>query len=480
MTDAELFNLLEHIQTVRAESSTLEVKAARRGDPQKLYDTISAFANQDDGGVIVFGVDEREGFAECGVFDAHALQKKIVEQCDEMEPPIRPVITVASKDGRTFVSAEIAGIDASERPCFRVSRGRLRGSYIRVGDADEPMTEMEIYDFDVMRSRRSDESRTVDDIGANAINDAALADYLARLKNDRPNLARLNDAQILELMRMTRGGIPTLASLMLFGHFPQVSLPQHCVTAVVVPGSEIGDIGQSGERFVDNRRIEGTLPQMAAETVAFVRRNSRIGTVIDSERGQRTDRFDFPPAAVREAVVNALIHRDYSIHTERMPVRVAIFDDRLEISSPGGLFGHTRAETLGIDQPDTRNPIIAAAMELLGETENRYSGIPTMRRELAGAGMPPPEFVNRRGSFTVIFRKAKTSSAANITDDSVARLVDFCRTPRSRQEIAAFLGISSVAYAMRTHVAPLLETGVIELTIPSSPRSRAQRFVAKR
>lgn len=479
MTDTELLNLLEHIQRVRSESTTLEIKAARQGALDKIYDTISAFANQDDGGVIVFGVDESEGFTECGVFDAQSLQKRIVEQCSEMEPPLRPVITVASKDGRAFVAAEIAGLEMYERPCFRASKGRLRGSYIRVGDADEPMTEMEIYNFDVMRTRRSDETREIDDISENAISESALADYLARLKSDRPNLARLDDAQILELMRMTRGGHPTLASLMLFGHFPQVTLPQLCVTAVVVPGSEIGAVGTSGERFVDNKRIEGTLPQMAAEAVAFVRRNNRTSTIIDKESGQRADRYDFPLTALREAVLNALIHRDYSIHTERMPVRVAIFDDRLEVSSPGGLFGHTRAETLGVEQPDTRNPIIAAAMELLGETENRYSGIPTMRRELAEADMPPPEFVNRRGTFTVIFRKTKTLSETNIPNEREAKLLDFCRTPRSRQEIAAFLGISSIAYAIRSHVVPLIERGLIEMTIPETPRSREQRFRAR-
>lgn len=336
------------------------------------------------------------------------------------------------------------------------------------------MTEMEIYNYEVMRTRRSDETREVSDAPDGAVDSVSVSDYLERLKNDRPNLARMDDADICELVRMTRGGQPTLAAVMMFGRYPQVCFPQLCVTAVVVPGTELGGIGANGERFVDNKRIEGTLAQMAADAVAFVRRNTRVSTVVDAETGARADRYDYPPAAIREAVVNALIHRDYSIHTERMPVQLIIYADRLEVVSPGGLFGRTRAELLGVEQPDTRNPIIAVAMELMGETENRYSGIPTMRRELADAGMVPPEFVNRRGEFRVIFRKADATSTSTTASD--ASLLEFCATPRSRQEIASFLGISSVSYAIRVHIMPLVERGLIEMTLPKTPRSRQQRY----
>ena len=76
----------------------MEVKAAKTGCPERLYDTLSAFSNQDDGGILLFGVDERSGFAPCGVYDAADLQHRVTEQCKEMEPPVRALFTVAEKD----------------------------------------------------------------------------------------------------------------------------------------------------------------------------------------------------------------------------------------------------------------------------------------------------------------------------------------------------------------------------------------------
>ena len=81
MTELDLLQLLEKIQVQRSESSTLEIKSAQGGTPEKLYDTLSSFSNQDDGGIFLFGVDEKNGFTEVGVYDAQDLQKHVAEQC---------------------------------------------------------------------------------------------------------------------------------------------------------------------------------------------------------------------------------------------------------------------------------------------------------------------------------------------------------------------------------------------------------------
>ena len=94
--------------------------------------------------------------------------------------------------------------------------------------------------------------------------------------------------------------------------------------------------------------------------------------------------------AGQHSALNALIHRDYSIHTEGMPIQLLLFEDRFEVRSPGGLYGRLRIDQLGKVQPDTRNPVLAVAMETLGETENRYSGIPTMRAGIGAGRMPEP------------------------------------------------------------------------------------------
>ena len=141
----ELVELVKTVCEQRAETQTLECKAAHTDCPKRLYDTLSSFSNQDSGGVLLFGIDEKAGFQVVGVYDLQDLQKKVTEQCTQMEPPVRAVFTVAEVDGRWICAAEIPAIDLSERPCYYRGAGRSKGSYIRVGDADLPMTDYELY-----------------------------------------------------------------------------------------------------------------------------------------------------------------------------------------------------------------------------------------------------------------------------------------------------------------------------------------------
>ena len=396
MTLLELENLIDHVQALKAETQTLEVKAAALGCPTRLYDTLSSFSNQDEGGTILFGVDEQQGFLPVGVYDAQDLMKRVTEQCGQMAPVTRPVFTTLLKDGKAFVSAEIPGIAVSDRPCFYAGKGRLKGSYVRVGDADQSMTEYEVYSYEAFRRKYQDDIRPIEQSGWNILDKDSLERYLGKLKTGRPNLSQLKSEDICELVGLTRGGVPTLAAVLLFSLFPQGYFPQLCVTAVSVPGRSVGQLGPEGERFLDNRRIEGTLTQMLEEALGFVRKNIRIKTIIDPETGKRADREDYPLTAVREAILNALIHRDYSHHTEGMPIQLLLFEDRFEVRSPGGLYGRLRIDQLGKVQPDTRNPVLAVAMEVLGETENRYSGIPTMRRKFRKRHLTQPIAAKRQ------------------------------------------------------------------------------------
>ncbi len=486
MMPIELEDLLEQVQVLRAETQTLELKAAAQGCPTRLYDTLSSFSNQDEGGTILFGVDEQQGFALVGVYDAQDLMKHVAEQCGQMTPVVRPVFTTLLKGGKTFVSAEIPGIDVADRPCFYAGKGRLKGSCIRVGDADQPMTEYEIYSYEAFRRKYQDDIRPVEQASLRTLDTDALEQYLFKMKAGRPNLSQMKADEVRDLMGITRDGIPTMAAVLLFGLFPQAYFPRMCVTAVSVPGMEVGQLGPEGERFLDNQRIEGTLVQMLEGSLAFVGKNIRIKTIIDPKTGKRADREEYPLIAVREAILNALVHRDYSIHTEGMPIQILLFEDRIEIRSPGGLYGRLRIDQLGKVQPDTRNPVLASAMEVLGVTENRYSGIPTMRRELERAGMQPPEFRQEHGTFVVCFRKARVSpepqaaepDAKYDCDSTAENLLQFCSVPRSRKEIAEFLGIKSVPYAIKAHVMPLVEQGSLTLSLPDKPKSPKQRYTA--
>ena len=147
MIETDLAELIEKVRTMKAESQTLELKAARQGCPKKLYDTLSAFSNQDMGGILLFGIDEESGFEVVGVYDVQDLQKKVNEQCKQMVPVVRPVFTAVHLSEGSVLAAEIPGIDITERPCYYGGVGRMKGSYVRAGDSDEPMSDYEIYSF---------------------------------------------------------------------------------------------------------------------------------------------------------------------------------------------------------------------------------------------------------------------------------------------------------------------------------------------
>lgn len=185
------------------------------------------------------------------------------------------------------------------------------------------------------------------------------------------------------------------------GLYPQAYFPQLSIIASRVPGREMGVVDEAGQQFSDSRRIEGSLLEMLEGAVEFLRSNMRMGVRIDSATRKRQDIPEYPMDAFREAVLNVIVHRDYSIHTENMPIQLTVFYDRVEIRSPGGLYGRLTVYQLGKAQPDTRNPALITALEALGQTGNRYSGIPRIRHATAEAGLPEPIFQDDRREFSV-------------------------------------------------------------------------------
>lgn len=473
MQQDELRELVYKIMSEKREDRNTELKTAEFGCPKRLYDTLSSFSNQDDGGRIVFGIDESKDYQLVGVYNAQDLQKQINNQCKEMEPIVRALITIAEVDGMDVVCAEIPGIEITQRPCYYKGKGRMAGSYVRVGESDEQMTDYEIYSYEAYRKKYQDDIRIVENASFNTLNISLFEEYKIKCKKDKPNISKISDNQFNELLSITRGGKLTLSSVLLFGIYPQAYFPQLSIIATKLFGDKIGENGENGERFIDNKRIEGSIPEMLEGALNFVGNNMKISTVIDPRTGKRKDKAEYPLIAVREVILNALVHRDYSIHTEGMPIQIIMYSDRMEIKNPGGLYGRLRIDQLGKTQPDTRNPVLAVAMETMQLTENRYSGIPTIRSEMKKAGLSEPKFEDMRGNFVVTLY----NSPVELNEKDVEKsILDFCLTPRSRIEIADFMGISTPSYAMNKYIKPLIASGKIDIENKKRPNSPKQRY----
>ncbi|WP_289961359.1 ATP-binding protein [Faecalibaculum rodentium] len=325
------------------------------------------------------------------------------------------------------------------------------------------MTAYEIYKYQAYRKGLKEDQRPVKD-GWVLRNGELMNKYLRTVKASRINtFEHLSDSEILQLQKVEKDGCPTLAGLLVFSKYPQSAFPGLGITAVAVPGTVYGVTEADGTRFTDNVRIEGSLQEMLVSAMDFVRKNIRHRTVID-EMGQRADRWEYPLRAVREALLNALIHRDYSRHTDGTPIQLIIYEDRMEIINSGGVYGGFPVARLGKESPESRNSTLIRILEFLQISENRYSGIPTMKREMEKAGLPQPEFLDDGKQFKTILRNTVSSSAASLparTENKAdERIAVYCRTPRTRKEIADHLGMN-YSYVSNGLIKPMILSGTL-------------------
>jgi ATP-dependent DNA helicase RecG len=302
------------------------------------------------------------------------------------------------------------------------------GAFIRVADGDRRLGQYEIHLLLASRGQpREDEEPVPEATPADL--DAEIVQALAgRLKRTgHPRRRQLGDEEILRLLkalvRHEDRWVPSLAGLMVLGKHPQQFLPGLGVTFVAYPTSRMGEPGPGGERFLDNRRLEGPIPRIVIPALDALRRNMRRRTVV---RGLfREELWEYPETAVREALVNALGHRDLSAAARGTPVQIQMYPDRLVILNPGGLFGPVTVDLLGAEGVSSaRN---ATLMRLLEDTpvpgeghaicENRGSGIGAMRAALRQAGMSLPVFEDRIATFQVAF-----SNKSLLDEETLRRL----------------------------------------------------------
>jgi ATP-dependent DNA helicase RecG len=184
---------------------------------------------------------------------------------------------------------------------------------------------------------------------------------------------------------------PTMAGLLLFGRAPHRLLPQAQVKAARFRGRDVSGL------IVDRAELGGPIPALVEAAAGFVARNMRVGGAIAGL--YRQDTPEYPLAAVREAITNAVAHRDYRIAGQKVLLRV--FDDRLEVESPGGLAGPVTLDTLE-QRRFSRNPRLAQGMYTLRLIEEMGTGIRRIRHELALLGSGPPTFASDRVSFLAV------------------------------------------------------------------------------
>ena len=345
--------------------------------PDELADALAAFANA-RGGTLVLGVDETRQILGLPPEQQETLERYVAEVAQDcLDPPLHP-------DSYWY---ELPDDSGRRRPVLRVEVGqslfvhRSPGGYLRrVGSSRRPLDPQYL---DRLFRQRTQERLVRFDEGIVA--DAAFEDLdPALVERFRAPLARDDRevlAQKLAIASPNEDGElrPTVAGILLCTHRPECWLPNAFIQAIAYRGESVSESLQSPYYQVDARDIHGPLDVQVANACHFVLKNQKVAA---RKTMGRVDCPQYDMTAVFEAVVNAVAHRDYSVHGSK--IRLQMFSDRIELYSPGGLAGSLTVEALAYRQ-STRNETIAA---LLGRC-----AVPP----IVGLETPHETFMDRRG-----------------------------------------------------------------------------------
>lgn len=403
MSEPDTVELVARVRRAGTDFASVEVKAAGRRLPATTGETLSAFANG-SGGTLLLGLAEESGFQPTPGFDPKAIQDALARVCaDDVEPPVRAPITIEEVDGTPVVRLDVPELDPLQKPCFVKKRGHHQGSFIRGGDGDRRLSTYEVTQLLSNRTQPKEDTRPVDGATIDDLDATLVSALVARMRaRNRRAFQGLDDESVLvrlgAVAKGPQGGRPTLAGLLCLGNYPQQFLPQLFISFVALPGLAMGETTSDGRRFLDNQSLDGPIPMMVEDAMAAVERNMRRAAVVHGVG--RTDRYDYPLDVIRELLVNAVMHRDYSAGALGTQVQVELYPDRLVVKSPGGLYGGVDVSQLGTeDVSSSRNAVLAKLLAEVplgssGEVvcENRGSGMHRVMYALRDAGMSPPDF----------------------------------------------------------------------------------------
>ena len=408
----QLNHLLPQLRVAGTDLADIEVKDARGGFPGSVLKRVSAFANG-SGGLIVLGLAEPD-FSPTGA-DAGTLASALASKCaDNLEPPIRPEIEICSVDGQPVVVALVDELDASQKPCSVKEKGRPSHAYLRTHDGNRRLTVYEHHALMAAKGQPIDDEAVVERTRIKDLDDEALQSLLRRVRETKgPVFRDAADTEILQMLGVLSStdtdGDVTLAGLLALGLYPQQYVPRVNLAFAAYP-TDTGEPMEDGTRLLDNQSIDGSIPTMLSLALDALRRNMRRRAVIQGLG--REDHWDYPVEAIREVVVNALMHRDYHPSARGQPVLMALYPDRLEVTSPGGLYGAIDPQQL-MNEPVTaaRNARLAKLLQdvpVQGTDrtvcENVGSGLIAVATRLRNAGLAPPEIDYSLSVFKVVFR----------------------------------------------------------------------------
>lgn len=487
----------------QSESRRLEFKSSfPKGD--RVASTVIAFANG-AGGRLVFGIKDTPrqilGIPEEGLF---ALEEKIANHIfDLCAPTIVPEIYIQSVEGKLLLVVQI--FPGSHKPYYLKKEGKHKGTIIRIGSSNRKASLEMIEELERQRRKVSFDSLPAYECSMESLDLKVFkADYKA-LAGKSIEGSHLKNLGLIICERDQR--YPANAAVLLSESIARKKIfPYAKIECARFKGTDT-------RVFIDQTTIEGPVHAAVEPCMAFIKKNIALASTIGEI--YRKDRWEYPLEAVREALLNAIVHRDYSILGS--DIKVAIFDDMLEITSPGPLPDTLPPEKLGSGRSEIRNRVLAPIFKDLKLIEAWGSGILKMKKELDG--YPEIRLVLQEAghAFQVQFVKTnhkkgasgqrqdleKAASQPESQPESApnryqagtkqapsrhqvgtklsmsneqANLLKKCKKPQSLLNLLKFSNRSDRTKFKKGVINPLQVAGYLEMTEPDRPQSPTQKY----
>ena len=492
-------------EIANGESDRLEFKRGLTKDDSKWLKTVVAFANG-RGGRILFGVDSDRSIVGMGE-DIFGAKDAIADAMANGVRPLPPVtIGVTTLAGKSIIVLEVG--QGMQCPYYLRSKGDTDGVYVRY-DATTRLADENILkelrldgagrSFDQTEARGL--SVTERDIEKLCTAMRRTAKRNAKTDEQRKGVKPVTKAQLVKWgILIERGGelLPTWAFVLLSGN---ARLSPHVKCGIFK--------GTDRTFFVDRREFDSPVQDQVESAVQYVLEKINMGARFHG--AYREDVYEIPPDSIREIIVNAIVHRSY-VNAEASPVTVALYDDRLEVTSPGGLpRGMTLAKMLA-GYSECRNKALASAFAYMNLIENWGSGVKRYVTEIKAAGLREPEFIEWPNAMRVNIYRSKatpqvsthavshavaahavtntvgdtvtTQDIAQVTAQDIAQVTAQVKTllhvlVAAEEDVSSIqlkIGVRQRRDFMRRYITPALSAGLIERTIPDKPTSRFQKY----
>ena len=463
------------------EGKTLEFKR-NLSSPKNMLKTLVAFANT-AGGRLVIGIED-DSRAVLGVEDPLDEEERLCSLiADSIEPRLVPNVELISFEDKTLLGVEV--YPSGSRPHWLRKEGSEEGVYVRLGSTNRKADRELIAELKRgVEGKSFDEQalpdRTVDDLDFGA----------ATTCFERHRKLVKKDLESLRLVARHQGHlVPTVGGMLLFGKDREMVFPDAWIQCGRFIGKDKADI-------FDHIDIHEHLPVAVERVMEFLKKHAMRGA--DFSELRRKDVWSIPLSILREAVVNAIVHADYS--QRGAPVRIAFFDDRIEIENPGILLPGLTIEDMLQGVSRIRNHVIARVFRELDLIEQWGSGVRRMFKEAEALGLPQPEIieVGMRVRFIVYLEeslvlppdmrssKDQAGTKSGLSRDQVGaklkpnleqiNVLHACVNESGITELMNVTGRSNRTKFRNQVLNPLLSNELIEMTQPDSPKSPTQKY----